>query len=577
MDNIVGKLLCILFCFFVREINALELRIVSMEGVLLEQAGVGEPFLVEVISTEKTMARAPYIKGLDQFHVTNNSIHMQTINNSSTTKYTYVVQADALGTYVIGPAEIHTNSSVLRSKHVVVTVGEHQVIDKKYKHKQKNNDDVAILRLLVDKDHIVIGQKVMCTLRFYYTNNVARLEQIEEPRFTNFSVGAKAPQKSGNEIINGVNYQYVEWQWELYPEKEGHLVIPASKADFLINANRSRNVDPFFSFFHKPYDHKRIYSNARVVDVDSLPMYHDQVHAVGSFKHITAYIEPRVAKQGEALVLTIKIEGDGKFIDDFPLQGIPSSCKYYDSKNYCVSCHDNNGIPAKCFEYIIQGMEVGDCEIPKQRFTYFDVEHKKYKTLETVPLVVTILPGKLSFSSSPADTTDNSCPVDTEEAVDNSRALNTYDNWYIERRYSIPWLWFFITCFFPLLLLIIVSIWCLLVRYHENYAVYRARKNAFRWAAKRIDRARQEQRCEAIYHIFIDLFVHWMQVKKSDVTQEFIDRLFRERNFSDELREQWHNFFVVLAECSFFSTDLACHKDLYEQAQQWVSILEKKL
>ena len=38
--------------------------------------------------------------------------------------------------------------------------------------------------------------------------------------------------------------------------------------------------------------------------------------------------------------------------------------KWYDSKQYIRDTHGAHGLPVKCFEYIVQGLEQGSWEIP---------------------------------------------------------------------------------------------------------------------------------------------------------------------------------------------------------------------
>src|SRR5688572_19538771 len=44
------------------------------------------------------------------------------------------------------------------------------------------------------------------------------------------------------------------------------------------------------------------------------------------------------------------------------------------------------------FEFIIQGLLNGEWQIPSQDFTFFDVGSRTYKTLQTMPLSLMIMP-----------------------------------------------------------------------------------------------------------------------------------------------------------------------------------------
>src|SRR5690606_36114470 len=93
----------------------------------------------------------------------------------------------------------------------------------------------------------------------------------------------------------------------------------------------NRLMGSLFMFMNMRSDRKRVYSNAVKITVDPLPHSSCQVNAIGVFENIMAYIAPPVAKEGEGMVLTIEVNGEGNLsVIKIPELSMPSGLKYYD-------------------------------------------------------------------------------------------------------------------------------------------------------------------------------------------------------------------------------------------------------
>ena len=237
---------------------------------------------------------------------------------------------------------------------------------------------------------MVVGEKIHCSLRFYYQNPSLSLENVGEPASTGITVCERKGPTAGTEFINKIPYTFIEWEWDAYPDQTGKILMPAYSLDFNMPSAQENRADLFSMFFGQRLVRKRIYSNAVELNVDSLPPHPHQPNAIGSFKSIHAKAQPATARQGEGIILTLEFEGDGNFerLETFALEGMPDALKWYDSKSYSEPIQKGH---KKSFEYIIQGLQPGEWEIPSQKFTYFDVKNRTYKTLKSSPLLLTIV------------------------------------------------------------------------------------------------------------------------------------------------------------------------------------------
>ncbi len=312
MDKRIGKIYLI-FLFFICVTGQLHagitMRMVDGQGYELEQVAAGQPFTVEVIITNMgSNFSSPSIQGDSRITLQSRGQQISTINGNTTAKYFYQGRIDEPGVYAFGPATVTQAGQSSSSNAMHITVGTTQ----KTIGKQRQKDGEEILfTLSLDKKRVFVGELVIATLTFYYADDTVSLKNIMPPALDGFTVrGDVNKYTQGQEKIKGSVYQYVRWEWQLYPTKSGALTIPAYGAEYEKLASHTNHFG-FELFFAGRNERIRAYSNALSVQVDPLPPHNGPVTAIGSFKQVTATIQPSVAQEGEALVLAIEFEGDG--------------------------------------------------------------------------------------------------------------------------------------------------------------------------------------------------------------------------------------------------------------------------
>ena len=591
MDKIVGRSFIIasaLLLFFPAQ-AALILKAFSMDGTPLKQAGAGQPFLLEVSLDANRSTQRPVIKGLDspQIQISNRGLHMTSVNGHSTVKHSYKVRIDASGDYRLGPAELEIDGKKVRSNELSIVVGEQPIED--FKGQKKHEQGYAFMRLLADKDRVVVGEKITCAVRFYYADDGVSLEKITKQDASTFSCTNEVGPVTGQEEIDGIRYVFVQWHWDAYPTKPGDNVIPAYVADFLVQTKQERD---FFSGFASLFqgfakERKRVYSNALTIHVDPLPPFDGVVHAVGSFSYFSTKLEPGVAKEGEGMVLTMHVEGEGDLNGiSMELQQMPESFKFYDSKNYMLDPKKSpSNIPTKCFEFVVQGMKAGNWEIPRQAFTYFDVQDKKYKTLESLPILVTILPQPLAGNQRvPPPTT--LAPAQALAVTDEIYPLNTAGAFNSLPQQVMPF-WLFVLFFIAPIARGLVDFGS---RWRRKFFQHKKpgekRKNACkqaRMALEQLDRERRkknidaQEQCNRLYATIMQLFSSMLDVPESAISESMIEHTLQQLGVSKREFSAWQEFFSSLSEFVFFSKIPSASElhGLFLLAREWVDRLEK--
>ncbi len=349
--------------------------------------------------------------------------------------------------------------------------------------------------------------------------------------------------------------RYVQWQWEMYPTKPGEFLIPAYSADYEVPTKDNHLFGGFFMFNRA--DHKRVYSNAVTIKVSPLPHSKLPVHAVGQFERFSAEIKPGVAKEGEGMVLALEIEGNGNLSAiATPVLQMPDTLKYYDSKSSIIAPQHSDELPKKRFEFIVQGLKSGYCEIPEQLFTYFDIDTHRYVTLRTVPLAVSIMPGVMSAKKDIVTPILPTEELDVVAAMQTIADINTSGLWYtVAERRSLPW-WLF------QLLLLLPCFYLAYPFVSERFIVLTGnsarlgRWRAFRKARRQIEQAIKDNDDTQLYAIFMQL------LQDLDKNEEV-------------LRQEI--FFERIMHAAYGKSDSKNSDELCGMAKQWLERLEKAI
>src|SRR4030095_919910 len=579
MGKIVGKIFISTFIFFTMALNARIVMEIRPENGVRDQVVIGQPFIIDVtIDDVYGTVQEPVIKGLDTFNAHRTGMYMSSINGKSTTRYSYHVRIDSIGTYTIGPAVVHYQQNQSVSNEVTVTVVKDIVPVQSTEKNNNHHEAKAFLRLMVDAESVVVGQKIECTLRFYYQDHGLSLNKIGMPDLPGFDVKSMGILESGVAESNGVKYHYAQWRWEIYPTVPGEFIIPAYNIDYEIPRNDNRVLGGFFMFINSRADHKRVYSNAVTIKVSPLPDYHGQVDGIGMFERMTAEIKPGMAKEGEGMGLVVEIEGIGNLdAIKVPRLKMPEALKYYDSHNTVIMPKSSDELPKKRFEYIVQGMHHGEWEIPEQVFIYFDVEKNRYAQLRTSPLVVSIMPGVINNKQSGAhNSIDNIHDLSDDDIVcQEIGRINSVGQWYIiQERQPLPW-WLF---FFLLLMLCLYGGYPVMIKkigLIQNKMQWGRKWYACKEARKKVNYARDCADATMLYSVFVQLFSSCNQLYSLKETANIL----RMRGLSPELFREWDNFVNAIAYAAYAKIDNNNDSadELCRAARQWIDRLEKIL
>lgn len=541
-----------------------KLRMLTMGGVETTKFITGEPFVIEVVdNTFDGKIQYPEIKGIKKSWIQNTSVSLRTVNGSSTITYKYAIQINKEGAYQIGPADWKHKKS--RGTIEIVT----SMADT---NRAKINTNEVTLRFLVDNDHVVKGQKIQCTLLLHSpADKRTRLRGIDWPsEFESKAFNIKnivGPTRS-EEIVYGRRYVYMQWQWDMYCNELGEQVIPAHVADYAIE---NSSMHAFFTSLIGNWADKRVYSNSALITVDALPPFDKPVHAIGTFTAFRAIVDPTVVHQGSALIFSLELEGTGNFdqLEAPPLSGLPTSLLVHDSVESTMESKSDSMV--KRFEYVVRGVDVTDTQIPSQLFTYFNINQKRYVTMQTDPIFVSVVPHHLKdrLSVSPAN--------EDRSTISNELALTRDILPLWRQNFSIPWPLFIFLVFLFVGATVCYLFFSILLSYYDQYICrFLIRLYAFSRAKKEIKVARKLHDTSRLYGVFMRFFSARMGARHTVVFEKLLNKEIKLVGLTSDQCAQWVHFWNVVVQSNFSDYHVK-NNTLFREADFWLRIFVKLL
>lgn len=355
----------------------------------------------------------PEINGLDPFDVIQRgtSSRLEVINGkfSSTREYNYVIRPKKEGTYKIGPAILDISGKTITSNTEKLTI---------IKPKQSlgiNRGDI-FLTSSISSETVYTEEQVVYTLKLYTQCDV-NINSFYPPQTKHLILKQLEKPSEYQSIYNGKSYQVMEIRYVMIPYKEGTYGIEPARISLtarksLPGSGFGMFDDPFF--LRSDGIPKNVASDPLELKVLPLPengIPNDYTGMVGTFD-IKASLEPKKIKKGESATLTVIIEGHGN-IKKIPDLKVPEQqqIKTYADRPVLEESVDSEGIKgSKILKWALVPEKEGQYEISPLTVSFFDTQKQQYRTIETKPLQLLVLPGEkeqLVSSVMPSDNEQN--------------------------------------------------------------------------------------------------------------------------------------------------------------------------
>ncbi len=341
---------------------------------------------------------------------------------SSSSSFTFIVEANKAGTFTIPAAVITVKGKRYMSNALSITVLAQNPRSAQQpqnnnqpqgKQQQQPKDDIGndvFLKAVVDNNNPYQGELITVTFKLYTPTNRLQVDQAtKSPSYPGFWAqdllkdATQYPQYT--EVVNGKKYIVVELRKAaLYPQKSGALTIDPLVQDVVYQIKvKSRNAfgddpifgnDPFFknfmddSFFGSELQNvkKSLRSNPITVNVKPLPANNrplDFSGAVGQFS-MKAQVDRTEVNTNDGITLKVSVSGSGNLnLIEKPAINFPSDFEVYDPK--IIDNFNNKGATSgtRTFEYLIIPRAAGNFTIDPIQFAYFNPAQKGYTILNS--------------------------------------------------------------------------------------------------------------------------------------------------------------------------------------------------
>jgi uncharacterized membrane protein len=405
MRNI--RLLTILFFIFSSAAGYSQSLGVDAPGVV----EVGETFqIVYKASAQPASFNGPDFGRLEVLvgPVSSTMSSTQIINGKRTdsfeVNFTYTLQADAEGKYTIPPASVVIGGKTYSSKSVVIEVVKGDAGSRSNNNSQKNQTSVSdndiFIRTTVNKSNTVKGEQIVATIKLYTKVAIGGFEDVRFPTFNGFwSQEVDTPQsiEFQRENLDGKIYNAaLIKKYVLVPQQTGILTIDPAElvTQVQIRAGSGRSGSMFDDFFDSYQTvRKRLRSAPVRINVQPLPPKAPAsfTGGVGNLSFSSSLSKDSVSAN-EAVSVFVKISGTGNInLIEKPALKLPSEFEIYDVKISDDSKTSGSGISgSKQFEYPFIPRNPGKYTIPGIEFSYYDINSKKYVTVKSKDLELTV-------------------------------------------------------------------------------------------------------------------------------------------------------------------------------------------
>ncbi len=344
------------------------------------------------------------------------STSVQIINGKSTkssqTTYTYVLRPVKTGTFSIARAVAKVKGNEIYSEPVTIEVvdagngsSSSQQAPSASQSQQRQqpgqiSDEDIFLNVALNRSDVVVGEPIVATIKLYQRVNIAGFESADFPDFNGFwSQEIEAPSniEFKRETYDGQIYNSaVLRKFILIPQHKGNVVIAPAELICLVQMRVSSPGTSIFDGFFDDYRtvRKKVASKPVTVKVADLPAGAPASFGggVGKFS-ISAQLSKDSLKTHEAASLMVTISGKGNVsLLEAPVVSFPPDMEVYDTK---VSDRVEKGglSGSKVYEFPFIPRSHGDFVIEPIKYSYYDVDTKKYVTLETPAIDLVVAKG----------------------------------------------------------------------------------------------------------------------------------------------------------------------------------------
>lgn len=377
---------------------------------------VGSAFqIVFTVNAQPSTYTPPNFKDFDVFSGPNTSQSMQYVNGSLSQSFSisFLIAAKKEGKLQIGPMVMVVNGQNIASTAVTIEAtkgavppGQQQTQSAQNTDEEttKASGDDVFVKTTISKSKCYIGEQIMVTQKIYSRYDLRGFQNVKFPAFNGF--WSQQPEGVPNvqlqvENLDGVNYYTGEFnRTYIFPQRTGELTIDPTEVECVVRKQSSKKPRNIFEQFFGGGGFEDVVVKAlskkvkiTVMDVPEAGKPLNFSGGVGSLNYKVEATKNTV-KANDAFNLKITISGKGNLkLLEAPKLTLPESFESYEPK-ITENISNAGGVSgSKTYNYLIIPREPGEFVLNSLDFSYFDLDKKKYVTIPSPELKISVTPG----------------------------------------------------------------------------------------------------------------------------------------------------------------------------------------
>jgi len=257
----------------------------------------------------------------------------------------------------------------------------------------------AFVTATLDKGKAFVNEQVTLTVRFFTAVPLLGAPQYDAPKLTGLLAENLGAEGQGTTVIGGRSYNYSELKSALFPVQAGRATVgPAVVTVQIPRRGAIGSGDDFFDRFFNAAapEARRLQTDPLALQAEPLPpgVPEDFSGVVGALT-VEASADRTQAKTGEAVNLTVVVSGVGN-IKSLPEPKRPDlpSVRFFDSESSVKLERIGEKVGgSKTFKTVIVARVSGPLEIPPFSVSYYDPAKRAYARAQSKPVRLSVLPG----------------------------------------------------------------------------------------------------------------------------------------------------------------------------------------
>ncbi len=502
--------------------------------------------------------------------------------------YTYIIQPTVKGTFTIPSASITYKGETIKSNTVRIKVTEAIDIPEDPNDPRYVASENIHLVAEISNTHPYVGESISVVYKLYVNTgkvNVKNTREVSAPSFSGFWNQSINVEKwvARNGSYGGKPHRFVVVKKTvLIPHKAGKLVIDPLEME--ISAGIPIGRRDFFGNMLMNDVSFTTTSGKKTISVKELPTDGRPFNfagAVGDYDFSVKSSKTDLnANESSQIRVELKGQGNLKLVK---LPGIetPKGLEVYEPEHKEEIKTSLGGLRGKIYDqYAVVPQYRGKFKIPVVSFSYFNPKDEKYHTINTEPIILNAIQGKLPSG-------DDSITSAKRRVVGDENDIR-----YIHLKTDLVSVeekedFFGSDLFYILLILPLLSIPIGIYigkkkEERDNDIVGNKRRKADRLARKYLSQAKKQLGKKEDFYIALEKALHnylkaKLHVETSDISKERIGEILHDRKVDEQTINQ---FKTVLDNCDYArytpSTDVMMKQE-YEKAKEIISKIDKQL